>query len=478
MKKLTRQDIIANLPEHLKGRTIHIVGPNDDYDDEEGSEGVDPEYDQMNVPKDEINKREKVEDQRMDNEGSKNLRLTKHLKPVREFKPCFTGGAFEVIQNGTMAIAVNDMKVCLFELASNQLLSTLSHENEDVSTFAVSPNQQWLATSNKNSLIRVYRLPQLPEDAASFSEMECLKTFKTTNQLVVEMQFDPSSKFLAAGTSDSHIKVFDINNGFQTHNFLGHRGLIVKMVFYPEASSLKLLTCAEDFVIRVWDLVLKKEVAAIKPKGLHDNMAHATTSMLFTKDKRTLITSGRDGCIHFWNAADNFSHLSTLSLATLGCPKEEEVLCMQYIHSQEDPCLVFGGSLGTVWVYSIKRQSIVSGLSEIKQTPVEIDGESNQLEISSLHLLPDQKTLFCVNSDQNLFTYEIKTKHHRFEKLQLRQSSCLYLDEIIDAKFVCNNKFAILCSNSENLKLMNLETGNSEIYSGHSDIVLSLDVWS
>ena len=75
------------------------------------------------------------------------------------------------------------------------------------------------------------------------------------------MVFDGTSKFLACGTSDSHIKVFDIIKGFQTHNFLGHRGIITKLLFFPGADdTLKLISCAEDFVIRVWDLVMKKEI--------------------------------------------------------------------------------------------------------------------------------------------------------------------------------------------------------------------------
>ncbi len=52
--------------------------------------------------------------------------------------------------------------------------------------------------------------------------------------MVLELAFDPSSKFLAAGTADSNIKVFDVKKGFQTHNFLGHRGVITNLVFFPE----------------------------------------------------------------------------------------------------------------------------------------------------------------------------------------------------------------------------------------------------
>ena len=38
-------------------------------------------------------------------------------------------------------------------------------------------------------------------------------------------------------------------------------------------------------------------------------------------------------------------------------------------------------------------------------------------------------------------------------------SLCLYLDEVIDVKFISeNSKFALLCSNSETLKLLDMES--------------------
>ena len=61
-------------------------------------------------------------------------------------------------------------------------------------------------------MIRVYQLPENP--AENFSQLEELKSFKTTGQMVLEMTFDPSSKFLAAGTADSVLKVFDVRKGF------------------------------------------------------------------------------------------------------------------------------------------------------------------------------------------------------------------------------------------------------------------------
>jgi len=57
------------------------------------------------------------------------------------------------------------------------------------------------------------------------------------------------------------------------------------------------------------------------------------------------------------------------------------------------------------------------------------------------------------------------------------------LDEIIDVRYLINAehkipRFAILASNNEHLKLIDLETGEIEIYcgEGHKNIILSLDV--
>lgn len=54
-------------------------------------------------------------------------------------------------------------------------------------------------------------------------------------------------------------------------------------------------------------------------------------------------------------------------------------------------------------------------------------------------------------------------------------SRCLFLDEVIDIRFI-DSDFALLCTNSETLKLLHIKSGEIELYPGHSDIILCLDV--
>jgi len=85
-------------------------------------------------------------------------RLTKHFKLMQELPPLYTGGKFIVSKDGTRAWAMNNFKVQTLDLETGKFLSTLHEENEDLLTFAVSANEKYIATANKNHMIKVYNL--------------------------------------------------------------------------------------------------------------------------------------------------------------------------------------------------------------------------------------------------------------------------------------------------------------------------------
>lgn len=68
------------------------------------------------------------------------------------------------------------------------------------------------------------------------------------------------------------------------------------MVFMPQEGSLRLISAAEDMLVKVWDLVLNTEIATIK--GAHGGRA---SCFAFSKDFKTLIIGSRDGTIAFMN---------------------------------------------------------------------------------------------------------------------------------------------------------------------------------
>ena len=58
--------------------------------------------------------------------------------------------------------------------------------------------------------------------------------------------------------------------------------------------------------MRVWDLVMNSEVACLR-----GNQGRVT-SMVFSKDLKTLIVGGQDGRVAFYNVSDNYKNFALL----------------------------------------------------------------------------------------------------------------------------------------------------------------------
>jgi U3 small nucleolar RNA-associated protein 13 len=216
--------------------------------------------------------------------------------------------------------------------------------------------------------------------------------------MVLELQFDPSSKFLAAGTADSHVKVFDVIKGFQTHNFTGHRGIITNLTFYPDNESMVLVSSAEDCMIKVWDLVMRSEISTLRG---HQALV---TSIIFSNDKSTLITSSKDGKLGFWNIKDQYKLLSLFKFSE----NEEELNAIHYTLFANRPYLIVGGASGALSIFDINHSRICYS-------------EHGQLvstnEITKLIPLAKSNRLLALNADQQMTIYNYKSKSDQI-KLQ------------------------------------------------------------
>ena len=385
-----------------------------------------------------------------------------------------------MLKDGKHALSLMDQKICLVEVDTSKVLGTLEEENEDVITFTVSANQKILVTATKNYMVKAYRMPEIPEDTDSKEvwKPENFHTFRMTGALALELSIDPSSRYVAAGTTTSEVKVYDLQKGFQTHNFMGHRGVLVKLAFIPHEGSLQLISAAEDMLVKVWDLVLNTEICTIK---MPTPSAGRATCFAFSKDFKTVMIGYRDGSITFLNTQKEFSLLHIIKCDTkLGFETdEEEIHAMVY--------MTFGGQTSYLAVGSQTGKIVVLDLATMEPCFHEVDHVSSETIFLAYRKSEENACgqLISVNMDQNMFIYDIKeeklAKGSLNKKISLTKSGslCLFLDEVIDVKFISeSSKFALLCSNSETIKLLNMESRQIELYQGHTEIVLCLDIVS
>lgn len=55
---------------------------------------------------------------------------------------------------------------------------------------------------------------------------------------VANMVLDSSGGLLATASADKSVLVWDVDGGFCTHAFRGHKGIVTSVVFHPDTKRL------------------------------------------------------------------------------------------------------------------------------------------------------------------------------------------------------------------------------------------------
>lgn len=74
------------------------------------------------------------------------------------------------------------------------------------------------------------------------------------------MAIDTSGRLLATGATTGVIQVYDLKKGNQTHMFTNNKGPIIKLEFHPQPQKLYLVSLAEDYTVRIFDLILNRYI--------------------------------------------------------------------------------------------------------------------------------------------------------------------------------------------------------------------------
>jgi U3 small nucleolar RNA-associated protein 13 len=126
---------------------------------------------------------------------------------------------------------------------------------------------------------------------------------------------DPTSNYVASGSADGVVKVWDICRGYVTHVFKGHGGVISALKFnYPRdptsavqlrEQQFQLITACVDAKVRIFDLVAARETGRkggpAKAAAVLEGHHSVPRGLDVSADGRWLISGGRDSVVLFWD---------------------------------------------------------------------------------------------------------------------------------------------------------------------------------
>ena len=369
--------------------------------------------------------------------------LKTSFKPLRVIRSIFTGGRSQRIQSTDTLVTTYGEDVVLTDIQTG--LETLVIKGMDTVTCFQVIDDFVVVAYQRSLLIKVFGL----------SNGNLLKTFKGHSAPVLSMCADQSGAFVATGSADATVKVWDLVHGFCTHSLKGHSGIVSCLKFHP--SALTLVSGCDDGAIRVWDL--------LKPAGqeciaLLDGHSSVVRALDFARDGQLLVSAARDQLINTWDL-QSLQRINTLPVFE----SIEQLILTNGLSA------VTAGESGVLKLWDLSSNTCLA--SQQKET-------NSSFSFTDLIYCPDTLSVIGVTSDQNFLFYSLADCSFA----RMKQIAG-YNEEVLDVKFVASTSsddsdalsgsLAVL-TNTEQIRVYNLQSNNCDILYSHSDTVLALDL--
>eukprot|EP00929_Paragymnodinium_shiwhaense_P070946 TRINITY_DN36032_c0_g1_i1.p1 TRINITY_DN36032_c0_g1~~TRINITY_DN36032_c0_g1_i1.p1 ORF type:complete len:969 (-),score=231.23 TRINITY_DN36032_c0_g1_i1:181-3087(-) len=225
--------------------------------------------------------------------------LSEAWEVLERHEGCYTGGKVVWSQAAKVIGCLCSEELHLVDVESKLPTRRVAHEGDGVLTYAIDPEGLNICTSHRSGLLRHFKPSKIEDDKTKPAEL--VRSWKGHDQVTADVCFDATGSFVATGSVDKSVKVWDFAGYFCTHSFRGHIGIVSIVRFHP--AKLQVVAVA-DTEVRLWDLQTSSCVGVMK-----DHMT-SISSICFAKVKGAvhhLITAGRDQVVNVWNLEDKCS---------------------------------------------------------------------------------------------------------------------------------------------------------------------------
>nr|XP_034906563.1 transducin beta-like protein 3 isoform X3 [Populus alba] len=255
-----------------------------------------------------------------------------------------------------------------------------------------------------------------------------------------------SGGLLATAGADRKVLVWDVDGGFCTHYFKGHKDVVTTLMFHPDTNKTLCLKMDGhclllEEVVNLWDL--------------HDCVFKMTIPTYEVLEGLCVVKSGTELA-------------SFLGSCNLQSGKRRDRSSSIYF--------ITVGERGIVRMWDSERAVC---LYEQKSSDVTVssDTDDSPRGFTAAVILPLDQGLLCVTVDHQFLFYSLVVHLEEKFKLMLSKRLVGYNEEILDMTFLGEEeKFLAVATNLEQVQVYDLESMScSYVLAGHTEIVLYLD---
>lgn len=413
----------------------------------------------------------------------------------------YAGGRICISSCGSYLCCIQGSDVNIIDINTGKTLFTLENEEEEVTCIALSPNDKHLITSHRNLLLKQWdnwkdwakieeNETKLEDEEKSKRTSKCTRVWKAIHSAPVQfMCFDITSSLLATGSSDHTTKIWDIQAQYCTHNLKGAQGVITCCQFHPEIEKVQTcVTGSEDGKVRLYNLNLSKLEACFDGHFSSVTIVEYINYKEGDKGYNYLLSASRDKVIIIWDLK-NCSKVQTIPVYE---SIESCLVTSKFLKGEEfNRYLLTMGNEGLIKLWDLKSSKCL--LTQNEMSSPKILNRSN-LKSSSLEqciiqsvFVESTNSLVLVTIDQLIIFVQLnpeqlnkmlKESEKPTDPFSVSKQFIGDHGEILDAQLLSSNENMLaLATNSEFIKIYNLDNWSCRLLKGHQDLVISLSVY-
>ncbi len=294
--------------------------------------------------------------------------------------------------NGTYVAVPAWSSIAVYDTQTHEKLSTFMVPNREMaptsSVFTFSTDDSLIASRHKDRIF-VWDVTE--------KQIRTKIDKHTESVTALALSPGPNPKFLAAGTVDWQVRLWDAQTGAFLRKLTGHPSAVNAVAFSPDGKTL----ASAGSTLQLWD------VATGELRHADDTDLGSIAHLVFSPDGKTLASSGWDFTVRFWDA-----RTGTLK-KTLNAYTDE----VRSIAFSPDSQVLATASMDK----TIRFWEVTSG-SELKHFPVYRDIESalygnggikKTHDISAIQFTADGKSLLIATRIHTLHVLDIETGDYK-----------------------------------------------------------------